>query len=534
MTMIDASSKYQDFISTRNLIRPGHPAVYQLRTKKEEFGSLTRMTVGKKDVNKINKTILLVGETGTGKSTLINALVNYSMGVKWEDGVWFQIVEEKEEKRSQTESQTSDVMMYQMFGFEGKTLPYSLTIIDTPGFGDSRGIKQDDIISQRLLEWFRSDDGVQEINAVGLVVKWTENRLSDRLMYVFNSVTSLFGKNMEKNIVALITHSDGRNPKNALQALEAANIKCSRDEENQPVYFLFNNCQHEHRTEEEEESLKADYKISQRGMKQFTLFLEKTGPQKLKTTIKVLNERIRLTACIQNLQDRISLTELKQTEIRQIQEALKKHEGEMKENQNFTVEVDEVYKEKEDIDGGRWGLMFYKAAVTCTVCEENCHYPGCTMARKPEHCEVIKKGRCTVCTRKCPASDHVKEKRRYVTKTRKVQKTMVDMEEKYVHSKTESQSKSTLLENLGEEIKKLTAERSQLLDEAYHHVVKLEEIALNADSVSTYVHLDFLIEKMKEEGDKEKVQKLEKMKSREDEGSRPAVQYVEHFRGKIK
>ncbi|XP_041825336.1 uncharacterized protein LOC121629682 isoform X3 [Melanotaenia boesemani] len=519
MTMIDAPSKYQD-ISTRNLIRPGPPAVYQLTTKKEEFGSLTRMTVGDKDEKKTNKTILLVGETGTGKSTLINALVNYSMGVEWEDGFWFQIVEEKE-------GQTSDVMMYQIFGFEGKILPYSLTIIDTPGFGDARGIKHDDNVSQKLSDWFRSEDGVHEVHAVGLVMKGSDNRLSDRLMYVFNSVTSLFGKNMEKNIVVLITHSNGRKPKNVLEALEAANIKCSRDEKKQPVYYLFNNSQHEDRTEEEEELLKAQYLISERGMSQFNLFLEKTGPQKLEESGEVLNNHIRLAACIQNLQDIIKQTALKQSEIRQIEEALKKHEEEMKENQNYTVEVDEVYKEKEEIGGGRW-LVFYKGAVTCKVCEENCHFPGCTMACRPEHCKVMKKGRCTVCTRKCPASDHVKEKRRYVSKTRKVQKTMEDMKEKYERSKTESQSKSTLLENLGEEMKKLTTERSQLLDEAYQHLVKLEEIALNVNSVSTYVHLDFLIEKMKEEGDKEKVQKLEKMKSREDEGSRAALLYKQN------
>ncbi|CAI5657739.1 septin-2-like [Oreochromis niloticus] len=119
------------------------------------------MTVGEKNPGKTNKTILLVGETRAGKSTLINALLNYSMGVKWEDEVWFQIIEE--EDRSQTETQTSDVIVYEIFGFEDKTLPYSLTIIDTPGYGDTRGIGHDDIISHRLLDLFGSHDGVREI-----------------------------------------------------------------------------------------------------------------------------------------------------------------------------------------------------------------------------------------------------------------------------------------------------------------------------------------------------------------------------------
>ncbi|XP_030579769.1 septin-1-like [Archocentrus centrarchus] len=317
------SSRYEDIISNSVQISSRPPAVYQLRTKKQKFGTLTGMTVGEKNVNKINKTILLVGETGTGRSTLINALLNYSMGVKFEDEVWFQIVEE--EKKSQTESQTSDVIVYEIFGYEGETLPCSLTIIDTPGYGDTRGILCDDSINHKLLELFQSEIESHEIHAVGLVMKATDNRLSDQPMSSFNSVMSLFGKDLEKNIVALITHSNGRRPKNALEALKAAKVKCAKNDKNEPVYFLFDNCQHEDRTEEEKFLKDAD-EISERGMREFTAFLGKTAPQKLEQTVEVMNERIKLTDCIQNIQDKLKLTELKQTEIKHIQEALKKHE----------------------------------------------------------------------------------------------------------------------------------------------------------------------------------------------------------------
>ncbi|KAM4527904.1 uncharacterized protein PAE49_024549 isoform 1-T7 [Odontesthes bonariensis] len=511
--MRSISSNYEDLTSESIQIRPGPPSVHQLRTKKEMFGTLTRITVGEKDVKKPNKTVLLVGETGAGKSTLIDALVNYTLGVEWEDEVWFQTVEE--EKRSQSESQTSDVIVYQIFGLEEKTLPYSLTIIDTPGYGSTRGPEEDAVVGQRLFDLFRSEDGVHEVHAVGLVLKATENRLSDRLMYIFDSVMSLFGKDVEENIVALITHSDGRTPGNALQALEAAKIKSSRNEKNQPVHFLFDNNQKTQRgtTEKEKAASKDSWYSTNEQIGHLSNFLQRSQSQTLKTTVDVLNERVRLTACLQNLKDRIKLTELKQKEIRQIQEGLKEHQEEMKKNEKFTFEVDEVYKDKEPIDDGMQ-LGFYGGAVTCNVCEENCHYPGCTMAWKPERCEVMKRGRCTVCTGKCPASDHVKEQKKYVTKTRKVQKTFNDMKQKYEGNKAERENKRTLLENLEKEKNQLTAERRQLLDKAFQHVVKLEQIALNVDSLSVYIHYDFLIEKMKEGGDTEKVQKLEEMKRR--------------------
>ncbi|XP_028456702.1 uncharacterized protein LOC114570578 [Perca flavescens] len=502
-TRRNTSSKYGNIISTSDLIKSGFPAVYQLIPRKEKIETLTRMTLGEKDPNKINKTILLVGETGTGKSTLINALVNYAMGVKWEDDVWFKIVED--EKRSQTESQTSDVIVYQIFGYEDKPLPYSLTIIDTPGYGDTTGIEHDVDIMERLFNLFRSEDGVHEINAVGLVLKAGVNRLSDRLRYIFDSVVSLFGKDMEKNIVALITHSNGRTPENALKALEAAKIKFARDEMNQPVHFLFDNCQNEDRTKEAEVLKHAD-KTSMKGMSQFTDFLVKTAPQRLEKTIKVLNGRIRLTACINNLKERIELISLKQTEMQQIQDGLKKYEREMKNNEEFTIEVDEVYKEKEHIKGGRRKLVFYKGAVCCTVCKENCHHPGCTVVWKPGHCEVMKDGRCTSCTGKCPASDHVKENWKYVTKTRRVKKTLEDVKAKYEKNKEENKKQESFLESLQKEKETLEADKTALLDEAYHHVVKLEQIALNVVSLSTYVHLDFLIEEMEKKNDTEKDQ----------------------------
>ncbi|XP_067430243.1 kinesin-like protein KIF20B [Thunnus thynnus] len=517
------NTTYEKIISKSSLISSGSPDVYQLRPKEEKFGTLTRKTVGEKNLNKENKTILLVGETGAGKSTLINTLFNYTMGVKFDDNIWFEIVED--EKRSQSVSQTSDVIMYKIFGFEGKTLPFSLTIIDTPGYGDTREIEHDAIISQRLFDLFRSDDGVHEIDAVGLVLKASENRLSDRLMYIFDSVTSLFGKDLEKNIVAIITHSDGITPENALKALEAANIKCAKNEENQPVHFLFNNRQTTQRTEETKDALENAWRVTERGMKQFTDVLEKSKPQNLITTVEVLNAHIRITACIQNLQDRIELIELKQNEAQQTEEALKKHEQEMKKNEEFTVEVDEVYKNKEPIDGGIWGL-FYEGAVTCNICEENCHYPGCTVAWYPRDCEVMKDGHCTVCTGKCPASDHVKKKWRYVNKTRRVKKTLQDVKQKYEKNKVDCGQKKSLLENLQTEMEKLESEKIQLLTEAYQHVEQLERNALNVNSLSTYVHLDFLIEKMKERGDTEKVNKLKEMKKRMDKKNKAGLRYM--------
>ncbi|KAL6108437.1 uncharacterized protein ACO6RY_18955 [Pungitius sinensis] len=521
--MTNAALKYKDIISKSYEIHKGSPTLYQLIPKKENIGTLKRMSLGVKNPKRANKTILLVGETGTGKSTMINTLVNFAMGVKWEDDVWFQIVED--EKKEQSQSQTSDVIVYKIFGLEENTLPYSLTIIDTPGYGDTGGIEHDEIVRQRLFDLFRSEDGVHEIDAVGLVLKAGENRLSDRLSYIFNSVVSLFGKDLEHNIVALITHSPGGTPKNALEALNAANIKCARNNKNQPVHFLFNNCQIEARTEDVDD-LQHAYNKAMKGMEQFTEFLQKTAPQKLETTVHVLNERIGLTACVQNLQERVQSVKIKQNEIQQTQLGLKKYQEAMKSFEGFTMEVDQPYKVKEKVKSGKWGVIFFEGAVTCKVCEENCHFPGCTVARSPSGCEIMKGGRCTSCTNRCPVADHVKENWRYVTKTRSVKITLQDVKYNYEKNKAQTKMKMNILESLEKEMENLEIRKTQFLYESYEHVVKLEKIALNVASVSTYVHLDFLIEEMEKKSDPGKVQKLKEMSSRKDKGVLAGVQYL--------
>ncbi|XP_034051777.1 uncharacterized protein LOC117532557 [Gymnodraco acuticeps] len=464
--------------------------------KEGNIGSIRTFTHGEKDPTKTNKTILLVGETGAGKSTLINALVNYAMGVEFKDNDWYQIVQEG--KKSQTGSQTPDVIVYEVFGLEDGTLPFSLTIIDTPGYGDTRGIERDVLVSERLLDLFRSTEGVHEIDAVCLVLKASDCRLSDRLMYVFDSVVSLFGKDIEKNIVALLTHSHFFSSDNVLEALKDVNIMCAKDKEGQPVHFMFDNA---HKTEKN------------------------------------------LAACIHNILGRIEFIDLKQREIKRTQEALKKHEQDMKNNKDFTIEVDEVYKCKVPISEWRWWALGlnYGGAVCCEVCKENCHHP-CTLAWYPSQCEVMQnRGNelyCTVCTGKCHESKHVKTEQctecedecsdpnhpktpwRYVSKTRRVKKDIHQMKDMYEKGKEDSEESVSLLETLQKNIEDLQKEKDQFLEESFQHVVELEKIALNVVSLSTHVHLDFLIEKMKEKGDTEKVKKLEEMKSQMDQNPR--------------
>nr|XP_046174344.1 uncharacterized protein LOC124007696 [Oncorhynchus gorbuscha]XP_046174345.1 uncharacterized protein LOC124007696 [Oncorhynchus gorbuscha] len=521
------SSNIQDTIACI-LIEEGPPARYQLETKKhnlDEEGLLRRWTFGERDSTKVNRTVLIVGETGTGKSTLINSIVNYFLGVKQEDKVWFEIVEEEKEGKCQSVIQTTAITVYDVFGFEGIKVPYSLTIIDTPGYGDTRGIQEDQLIAKKLFELFGSEYGVHQIDAVGVLVKASANRITVEQKYIFDSVLSIFGKDMEKNIVALITHSDGFEPANALQALEDAHVPCAKDDSNQSIYFLFNNSQRKSVTsakatqaKKEERILKNLWDLSEESMKEFTEFLGRITPQNVKMTEGVLRDQKHLEECVSNIRKQVHLIDLKRNEIKQTQKALDKHKKVMEENKDFLYIVEEKYKRKADTTEGE--------ATTCTVCEENCHYPGCWWVQDLSWCTVMKNYHCTRCTGKCHYTKHVKEKKKYVFMTRQVTRTNEKLKDKYEINKTSAGEKETQISRLQSELKQFTSEKARLVEESYQCVINLEEKALKTSSLSTAQHLDFLIEKVKETGNTEKIHKLEKMKKRAEEEYKGALDYL--------
>ncbi|XP_051737992.1 uncharacterized protein LOC127505982 isoform X2 [Ctenopharyngodon idella] len=320
-----------DLIKKNILIEDGNPARYRLQTKTgnlDQSEPYRKMTFGERDKNKPHKTILMVGETGTGKTKLINAMINYMLGVQREDKVWFEITDEQSDRTS-AHSQTSRITVY---GFYPQESPIHLTIIDTPGYRNTRGVEKDKEIAESLLNLSKSAEGVHEIDAVCLVIMAQQNRLSDRQQYVFDAVQSLFGRDIAENIVLLFTHSDGARPKNVLKAVKEAKIKCAVNDKKKPVFFLFDNCQGETFHEEFQMVQEHSWNLSFKGMTGFFKFLDNIKPKSLKMTQYVLQNRKHLEANISNLQSCVQKTELKQNEFKQTQEALKQNKKRTYEN----------------------------------------------------------------------------------------------------------------------------------------------------------------------------------------------------------
>ncbi|XP_067265859.1 uncharacterized protein [Chanodichthys erythropterus] len=505
----------------------GHPALYQLNTEKKYIDTMNKKvrqwTYGRRDRKKQNKVILMVGETGAGKTTMINTIINYFLGVKFEDEEFYQITEEEKDK-DQSQSQTSAVTVYEVFVEEN---PTSLTIIDTPGYGDTEGYERDREISEYLIRLFSDEDGIHYMGAVCFVMKASQNRLSGKEHYIFHSVLSLFGKDIENNIVFLFTQSTGVPPTDALNAINKAEIPCRKDEDNLPVHFLFNNQQKEKRDKRYKRVLKSAWEMGDESMKEFFTLLEEKNRKSVKMTLDVLNERRRLEACVSNLMDRIFEKELKAEELNQIKEAISQNRDKIEKGEDFEFTFKKVVKEKVPIENEWW---WNSMATCCSVCKENCHEWNCWWVDPEElqKCEVMKDNKCTVCTKKCPHEKHIKEDKKYVTKEEIVSMKFNDL--KQMRFVEKSENKTDIEEDLDSDLEKNKNDRSKLLDEAYVTIMKLSTIALKADSAFTLQYLDILIPRLKEERKDEWMKNLEELrKAGEEKKNKWAIQHLLDF-----
>jgi len=80
-------------------------------------------------------------------------------------------------------------------------------VIDTPGFGDTRGIKQDYEIKRHFYDLLKYRK-MERLDAVALVVQSSSIRLTPVQKYIYSSVLELFGKDIKEHIFIMLTFSD--------------------------------------------------------------------------------------------------------------------------------------------------------------------------------------------------------------------------------------------------------------------------------------------------------------------------------------
>ncbi|XP_062905774.1 uncharacterized protein LOC134347306 [Mobula hypostoma] len=514
----------QKLCKESNIIVKGNPSIYKLELQKEVFNKskqFAKFRLGNPSLKHTMKTIMLLGATGSGKSTLINGMINYTLGVEWGDNFRFKLIQE-ETGKSQAESQTSYVTAYQIYHQFGFKIDHALTIIDTPGFGDTRGIRQDQVITEQIREFFTSPGGVDQVDAVCFVVQSSLARLTQTQKYIFDSILSIFGKDIAENIQILVTFADGQRPP-ILEALKASEVPCCKDENGIPRLFKFNNSaifsqrpfsgksaneessNAKSNVEEDNDNFEAMFwKMGAGSMKKFFRVLNTMEAKSLCLTKEVLKERKQLEAMVEGLQFQIQNRVTKSVELLKTEQTLNQFEKLLETNKDFEYEVDTTVRGKKETDSYNYN---------CKKCEFTCHSP-CSSANgvMAYMCTVMDWwGYCKVCPQKCNYMNHINEQYKFYDKIKKEKRTYNDVKEKYEKAYGEKMTVTKIKEKLKHELSEVQDEEQKLIEQISQSIRRLREIALRPSPVSNTEYIELLIQSEKEEanpGFKDRIEAL--------------------------
>ncbi|KAF2165724.1 hypothetical protein M409DRAFT_24012 [Zasmidium cellare ATCC 36951] len=187
------------------------------------------------DIPELN--ILILGQIGVGKSTFVNAILNYIKYDSLDDALrsqrvqcviptsftWQRLVRgdyvpkvisvqpnagdytasppQSQEEAKPGQSATRGIGQY--------TVPLGNTLvrlIDTPGIGDIRGVSRDNDIIAKITESLGS---LEVLSGIVILLKLDEARLTGMLAYCLKELFTFFHRNAAKNIVFGFTHSRG-------------------------------------------------------------------------------------------------------------------------------------------------------------------------------------------------------------------------------------------------------------------------------------------------------------------------------------
>ncbi|XP_072163215.1 uncharacterized protein [Diadema setosum] len=472
----------------------GEPSLYKLCMTKGTHGAGSEYqtySCGQRNEAKRHLVAMVVGATGAGKSTLINAMVNYIFDVDWNDNFRFRIIAEEGENKAggQAESQTQMITSYTIHPTKGSRLDYSLTLIDTPGFGDTRGIERDNAIVDQIRKFFADSSvhHVDHIDGIGFVTQASLARLTPAQRYVFESVLAIFGKDIAQNIMMLVTFADGQKPP-VIEAIKAANIPCSNN------MFKFNNsalfANNTDVVQPSDDSFdKMFWKMGVKSMQHFFEALRKSDPKSLTLTQEVLEERQCLEVALDGLQPQIQMGLSKLDQLQEEKRIMNQHEADIEANKDFRYVRDVPKSRKIDVEKGRH-------TTNCSKCHMSCHYP-CKIPddKKKAGCKAMKKdGTCAVCPGKCPWHVHFNMDYRFEYYTEKEIGTYENIQRRYNEATGKKLSKLQLVNKIHAEFVRVEEGVRRLIDKSHKSLKRLKVIALSPNPLSSILdYLDIMI-----------------------------------------
>ncbi|QPC72255.1 hypothetical protein HYE68_003007 [Fusarium pseudograminearum] len=328
---------------------------------------------------------IFTGTSGHGKSTEINAFVSYLLGGELEDSARVMMIDDR--GTSQTSSVTQFVTCFRIRPFspvfEGKTM----LIVDTPGYGDTRGYDRDTFVTAAMKDFFST---VSHVNAIIFTCRAMESRTTF-LTPVSTYVFQLFAKDVQNCLRTIYTFSDAGKPA-AHDTLQKLGWPVQNGE------ISVNNSAFTVKPDTANASQIRDmWLFSTRGQFQVMVMLLKATPVSTNSSAEVTRDRI-------DLEQKCALAEQKifktAAEAQNLIANLDALAGAIGKAPDAEIPITEDQAVKRDLPEG-------KATTLCLVCNITCH-EICMYSNDEDKqkCCAIQGENCTMCKGHCHWKDH--------------------------------------------------------------------------------------------------------------------------------
>ena len=427
------------------------------------------------------KQILILGETGCGKRTLINSIINVLFKIEQSNQFRFKVIDNE----LQTGSSATDTI--QGYRVEVKHSSYSYVFWNTPGYFNTRGFQFDMETSKSISQLLHN---IQQLHAVVIVEKYSElltNKSTIKAKqlkkYLFNQMLSYFGEDVKPYVHLFLTfpsHYEDAQP-------DLSNYSFPFLPEQ--VYTINNTVMFER----EPVNAHMSKIIWDKNVNLIERFIDKLHDRQaldLTLSVDVILEQTHhldvtcrmFLSCIDEMRDSKKYKVLER----------KKMETER------CIEVNADFDTKETITT-KMSIPTKNRTTYCRVCEFTCHDDCPTEQTTDVHCcEVFDKdGNCQNCPNKCPANIHCHHPYKIEVKHTTKENTNYEKRVCFYQASNKLKYIETQISNLGKEYVKFSDEALQRQKEVQLAIMGLNRVAPYFDVHSTYNYLGLTIHQKK-------------------------------------
>ncbi|XP_047481848.1 uncharacterized protein LOC125034197 [Penaeus chinensis] len=341
----------------------GHFTVREVRTTTvldDPTSKVRVLAVGPDNGGEVKK-VLLLGETGNGKTHFCNALVNRLFGVGLGDDVRLQLRDQMDDPgKSSTQSQTEYTTAYVIYRQNGMPCGHNYMVIDTAGVGDTGGCIREESNERHFRRCLVEHAWITELSSVGLVWKASDHRYDQRKRDVLGKLKGLLGYDAKPITDILVTFSTNGS-RDAFDIMREAGVGYRGE-------FLFDNAPLYKGWPQDKmrrKKLEIEWEMMEESLNAFLEALSQRKAVELNVTVKLIRSQFELEDTKAELQALCQQAD-------EFRQTIERHKGKLCRLEGKESEVD--WDEVRALDSSREELVLEngKHCHYCPECDKVC------------------------------------------------------------------------------------------------------------------------------------------------------------------